>query len=192
MLQNSFGQFLAVLGFEKDSGGSGIGETALRTILVYAIALAIVRLGSKRFLSKASAFDVVVAIMLGSIMSRGVDGSSPLLPTIVAGAVLLGLHWLFGVLAFHTKWFGPLVKGQRVLLIKDGQIQEEGLREGSITRHDLNQAIRLETEETDPSKIKLAYLERDGNISVIPHKKKPRVVEVFIEQGVQIVRIEMD
>src|SRR4051794_38739768 len=161
MHQSSFGQFLAALGFENDSGSSGIGETALRTFLVYAIALAIIRLGSKRFLSKASAFDVVVAIMLGSIMSRGVDGSSPLMPTLVAGVVLLGLHWLFGVLAFHTNWFGPLVKGQRVLLIKDGEIREEGLREGSITRHDLTQAIRLETEHTDPSKIKLAYLERD-------------------------------
>ena len=60
------------------------GQTALRTILIYGVTLIIVRLGSKRFLSKATAFDVIVAIMLGSVMSRGIDGSSPLLPTLVA------------------------------------------------------------------------------------------------------------
>src|SRR4051794_40699644 len=170
MLQKLFVQFLAVPGFENNSGSSGIGGTALRTILVYAIALTIIRLGSKRFLSKASAFDVIVAIMLGSVMSRGIDGASPLLPTVIAGAVLVGMHWLFGVLAFHTGWFGPLVKGERVPLIEDGKIQPEGMRRGSITEHDLTQAVRMQTGQTDPAKVKFAYLERNGQISIIPYK----------------------
>jgi hypothetical protein len=43
--------------------------------------------------------------MLGSIMSRAINGSAPLVPTLLAGAVLLGLHWLFALLAVHTSWF---------------------------------------------------------------------------------------
>jgi uncharacterized membrane protein YcaP (DUF421 family) len=72
-------------------------------------------------LRKASAFDVIVAIMLGSIMSGAITGGSPFLPTLVAGGMLVGLHWLLAVLAVQTNWMGPLVKGTRTLLIKDGR-----------------------------------------------------------------------
>ncbi len=53
------------------------------------------------------------------------------------------------------------------------------------------QVIRLNTDQTDPSKIKTAYLERDGSISVIPLKREPRVVDVSVEGDVQTVRIEL-
>jgi len=127
-LQKFFEHTQAALGVGNDLNA---GQTALRTIVIYGVTLLIVRLGSKRFLSKATAVDVIIAIMLGSVMSRGIDGATPLLPTVVAGAALLGMHWLFGVLAFHTNWFGPLVKVERVTLIKDGKIQQEGMRRGS-------------------------------------------------------------
>lgn len=165
---------------------------ALRTIIIYGLTLVIVRLGSRRILARASAFDVVVAIMLGSIMSRAINGSGPFFPTLLAGAVLLGMHWLFAALAFHTGWMGSLVKGDRVQLIKDGTVQHEGMRRGSITPDDLAQAVRLETGQTDPTKVESAYLERNGRISVVPYKHEPRILEVSVEDGVQVVRIELE
>lgn len=175
----------------QDLWNGGAGETAFRAVIIYTFALVLVRLGSRRFLSKATAFDVVVAIMLGSIMSRGIDESSPLFTIMVAGTVLIGMHWLFAFLSYRTEWFGSIVKGGRLLLIEDGKIQEKGMRRGNITRHDLTQAIRRRTKQTDPSKIKLAYLERDGEISVIPFKEEPQIVNVSVEKGVQTVRIEL-
>jgi len=191
MLQALWEQVRGLLGLGSDTGDIGAVGTALRTIIVYGFTLAIIRLGSKRFLSKATAFDVIVAIMLGSVMSRAIDGSTPFFPTLLAGFVLLALHWLFAVLAYQTDWFGSYVKGERVLLIEDGDIQREGMRRGSITHDDLTQAIRLKTNQTDPSKIRLAYLERDGQISVIPFKREPRVLDVSVGDGVQTVRIEL-
>src|SRR5688572_2046047 len=108
-------------------------QMALRTVLIYAATLAIVRVGSKRFLSQATAFDAIVAIMLGSIMSRAINGSAPLLPTIAAGIILVGLHWLIAAIAYSSDWFGFLVKGEPVLLIKDGRLNERGLRGSSIS-----------------------------------------------------------
>jgi len=86
----------------------GIAETAVRALLIFAFTLALVRLGRRRAMGRGSAFDFVISIMLGSVMSRGIDGATPLLPTLVAGSVLLGLHWLLAVIAFRTDWFGPL------------------------------------------------------------------------------------
>ena len=58
------------------------------------------------------------AAMLASVMSRVIDSALPLVPTLVAGGVLVGLHWLLTNLAYHTTWFGGPVKGHRVFLIK--------------------------------------------------------------------------
>ena len=181
----------ALLGLEKDISDVTAAQMALRTVVVYAVTLIIVRLGSKRLLSKASAFDFIVSIMLGSIMSRAINGSAPLFPTLVAGVLLLGIHWLFALLAFNTDWFGSMVKGRRVLLIKDGQVQQEGVRRASITEDDLEQALRLHTKQADPSKVERAYLERNGEISIVPSPREPKVLNVSVEEGVQTVRIEL-
>jgi uncharacterized membrane protein YcaP (DUF421 family) len=178
-----------LLGLGLDVSDVNAFQMALRTFLIYTATLAIVRVGSKRFLSQATAFDAIVAIMLGSIMSRAINGSASFFPTLAAGVILVGLHWLIAAIAFSSDWFGTLVKGNAVLLIKDGDVQEKGLRQTSVSARDLEEALRIESHVTDPERVKLAYLERNGSISVIPRKPEPRVLEVAVEDGVQTVRI---
>jgi uncharacterized membrane protein YcaP (DUF421 family) len=191
MLQTVLEQIEVFLGYERDIGDVNAIQMTLRTVLIYAVTLVLIRIGSKRFLSQASAFDVIVGIMLGSVMSRAINSSAPLVPTLGAGVVLIGLHWLLSNVAFHTDWFGSVVKGEPVLLIKDGQIQQQGVRRSGVSTHDLEQALRLVARETDPAKIKLAYLERNGSISMIPCPSEPRIVDVSVADGVQTVRIEL-
>lgn len=178
-----------LLGLGLDVSDVSAVQMALRTILIYAATLAIVRLGSKRFLSQATAFDAIVAIMLGSIMSRAINGSAPFLPTVAAGVILVGLHWLIAAIAFSSDWFGTLVKGTPVLLIKDGRLNEQGMRGSSVSHRDLEEALRIESHVTERESVKLAYLERNGGISVIPSKPAPRVLDVAVQDGVQTVRI---
>ncbi len=127
--------------------------------------------------------------MLGSIMSRAINGSAPFLPTLAAGLILVGMHWLIAAISYSSDWFGTLVKGQPVLLIKDGNLNEQGMRGSSVSHKDLEEALRIESHVTEPEAVKLAYLERNGGISVIPLKPEPRVLEVAVQDGVQTVRI---
>ena len=185
-------QVQGLLGVGGETEGIGALATALRTVVIYVFSLAIIRIGSKRFLSQASAFDVVVGIMLGSVMSRAIGGSASLLPTFASGAVLIGMHWLLAALAFRFDWLGPYVKGHPVLLIEDGDIQPQGMRSAGVSDQDLDQALRIRTGHTDPAKVRLAYLERNGAISVVPAKRGPRVLEVAAAGGVQTIRIELE
>jgi len=185
-------QIQIFLGVGREPADLSSAEVAVRTVIVYLVSLALVRIASRRFLSQATAFDVIVGIMLGSIMSRTINGSALFLPTMVAGLVLVGLHWLFAFIAFHTSLFGPVVKGEPVLLIKDGVVQEEGMRSANLTRSDLNEALRLRYGDTDPKKIRRAYMERDGNISVMPYEDETRILDVEVEDGVQTVRIKLE
>jgi uncharacterized membrane protein YcaP (DUF421 family) len=192
MLQFSWEQIERLLGLERGLENVNSGQMVLRAVVIYAFALLLIRVASKRFLSKATAFDVIVGIMLGSILSGAINGSAPFIPTILAGATLLGVHSLFAALAYGTSFFGPLVKGEPRLLIKDGQMQEAEMRAAKISEHDLEQALRLQSRQTDPSKIKRAYLERNGSISVIPFEKEPRILDVTDEQGTPTIRIKLE
>ncbi len=191
MVQVIWEQIRAFLALGRDVEDVDAVAMVLRTVVIFAFTLAIVRLGSKRFLSQATAFDVIVGIMLGSIMSRAINGSAPFLPTLAAGAVLVGAHWPLAYLASRTDWFGTQVKGRPVLLIEDGAVQSGGMKEAGLSRHDLAQALRLQGQEPDPSKVRFAYLERNGRISVVPYKDQPRILDVSVEDGVQTVRIEL-
>ena len=84
------------------------------------------RVGSRRFLAKASAFDVIVAIMLGSIMAGAITGSGELIPNLVAGLVLVILHAFLALVSFHTDWLGSIIKGQLILLIRTARVNLMG------------------------------------------------------------------
>src|SRR5690349_20432661 len=118
-----------------------------------------------------------MALLLGSIMSFAITGSAPFLPTLAAGGALLGCHSAFALLAQRTDRFGPLVKGSRINLIERGRVLPGGLRLARITANDLRQALRLQAKQDDPSKIRRAYMERSGQISVVPYSAEARVVE---------------
>lgn len=181
-----------VLGLGRESDNLTVPQTVLRTVAVYVFAVLAVRLGSRRFLGKASAFDVVVAITIGSILSRAVDGSSPFLIALVSVAALVGMHGLLAALANRLRWFGPLVKGSPVLLVRDGQVDLRGMRRSGVSQGDLEEALRLQARDTDLSRVRAAYLERNGSISVLPGAPEPKVLEVKVEDGVQTVRLRLE
>jgi uncharacterized membrane protein YcaP (DUF421 family) len=172
--------------------GDDILATTVRTLFVYGFALVLVRLGSKRFLSKASAFDFIVAIMLGSILSRALRPSADLGPNLLSAALLVAVHWILAALSSRLDWFGPLVKGKPTLLVRDGQTDRQAMRQSGVSEQDLEQAIRLQARRTDATQVRLATLERDGSISVIPAERPPAVLDVQVENGVQTVRIRLE
>ena len=169
-----------------------VWQMALRALLVYAAAVVILRLGSKRFMGKNTVFDVILGIMLGSVMSRAITGNAPLFPALGAACVLVALHYLFAAVSFRSEKFGAIVKGHDCTLVRDGQIQWENMRKHHISEKDLLEALRLHSKISEAKGVEVAYLERNGGISAIPHKPKPRVVEVKVDGSVQTVRIELE
>lgn len=191
MVEAVGGVIESALGLAVEVQALTIWQMALRAGIIYLAVLVMVRLGDKRFLGKHTAFDVILGIVLGSVASRAINGSAPFFETIGAGFVLVGLHWLFAAIAFRTDRFGALFKGHPRMLIQDGEIQWAAMRAGGITERDLTGALRLHGKLSDPRKVKVACLERSGDISVIPSEDEPQVIEIAVEAGVQTVRIAL-
>ncbi len=191
MLQEVGDALESLLGLGRDAGDIEVTQMMLRAGVVYAATLLVVRLGSKRLMGKATAFDIILGIMIGSVMSRAINGSAGVVATLAAGTVLVGLHGLFAALAYRTSWFGDFVKGKPRLLIEDGEVRADAMRRASLSENDLKEALRLRGLVPDPSRIRRAYLERDGTISVVRSEGSPQVVDVAVADGVQTVRVEI-
>ena len=159
------------LGVGAEPKSLTFAQIAVRGIIVFVIALTMVRLGDKRFLSKKTAFDAILGLIIASMLARAVNGSAPFWPTLGGGFILIALHRLIAFFSRRSHAFGILVKGTSDLVVRDGQIIEAGMRRNDLSRHDLEEDMRLKGQVDEISKIKLAYAERDGHISIVPKGK---------------------
>lgn len=155
----------------KDIFGEGKDLTALqmscRGIVVFVIALAVIRLAGRRSFGIRTPLDNIITISLGAILSRAIVGASPFVPIIVCCCVIALLHRGFGWLVVNSKIVGRLIEGNKILLYKDGQYISENMKRGLLCEEDVMQGIRKSMLSEDMSSIDKVYMERNGEISAI-------------------------
>ena len=165
---NTFSQLLQMLlGISVPPKDLTFLQVSIRGIVVFIAALIMVRLSSKRSLAEKTAFDAVLVVIIGSMLSRAINGSAAFLPTLGSGFVLVLLHRLFGIAAYYSHAFGFLVKGTPTVLVQNGSLERKNMFWNHISEHDLEEDMRLEAKTEDLSKIKVARVERSGDISFI-------------------------
>ncbi|WP_276497939.1 DUF421 domain-containing protein [Pontibacter litorisediminis] len=143
-------------------------QMSARAVGVFFAALLIIRIGNHRIFGKNSAFDIVLGIIYGSILSRAITGNAPFWPTLAAAFVLVMLHKLLGSFAFHSHFrMSTFLKGSAKMLVKDGEMLCEAMEESSVTKNDLMEAVRSAGSHAGVDRIRYAYLERSGEISII-------------------------
>jgi len=142
----------------------------IRAVLTFFIAIALIKVGGKRMFGKQGAFDIVVSIMLGTLLARGITGNSHFIPTLLAAFTLATIHRVIAYLTFVNKKLGKIVKGSADLIVKEGIMQFDMMKKHNITERDILEAVRSEGKLSDIKHVKEAYLERSGKISVIPKK----------------------
>ena len=165
---NKFSDFIAtVLGLGMQPKDFTFVQIALRGVIVFIATLVMVRLSSKRSLAQKTAFDAVLIIIIASVLARAINGSAPFFATLGTGFVLVALHRLFGIAAYYSHGLGILIKGKPVVLVKEGKLQRRSMGVNQISEHDLGEDLRLDAGTEDLSRIKIARLERSGDISFI-------------------------
>ncbi|MEY2578180.1 MAG: hypothetical protein QOI49_1004 [Verrucomicrobiota bacterium] len=159
--------FLTFLGPDGKASELTLLHISLRSLFIFIIGLALVRIGDRRSLSEKTAFDAIFIVLIGSMLSRAINGTAPFFTTIAAGIVLMVIHraCAFGACKSHA--FGKLLKGAPVTLVRNGKIDHAEMRRSLVSEHDLEEDLRLDAKTEDVSTIASARLERSGDISFI-------------------------
>lgn len=142
-------------------------QMSSRGIVVFFIALALIRLSGRRSFGLRTPLDNIISISLGAIMSRAVVGASAFVPVIVCCFVIVLLHRLFGWLIAHSKTFGYWVEGEKIPVFRGGQFDEERMKRALVCQEDVMQGVRKSALTEDMEKIEKVYMERNGDISAI-------------------------
>ena len=142
-------------------------QMSSRAVVAFFETLILLRIAGIRTFGKKSAFDNVIIIMLGSILSRVVVGASPFLPTTVACLAFVLVHWLLAWLSLYNDTIGRWVKGEKSSLFKDGRPNTRNMRRSRISEKDLEEGLRLKINDETFEQVKEIFIERNGEISVV-------------------------
>jgi uncharacterized membrane protein YcaP (DUF421 family) len=165
---NAFWNFFGpLLGLGAEPKDLTFVQISLRGAIVFTATLIMVRLGHKRSLSRKTPFDAVLLVILASVLSRAINGSAAFFATLGGGLVLVLLHRLLALIAYHSHRFGILIKGRPELIIEDGDFIWATMRRNHISTHDVEEDMRLSGHTDEVSKVKKARVERSGDVSFV-------------------------
>ena len=152
------------------TGPDRIGGIVLRTIVVYVFILVGFRLTGKREVGQLAPFDFALVLLIANAVQNAMVGpDTSLVGGMVAAAVLLVLNLVLGRAATNNRRVERWLRGHARILVSRGKLDEEGLRHESVSHEELMQALR-ENGCATLAECRLAVLEVDGAISVIPRK----------------------
>ena len=118
-------------------------EKVLRTVMVYALILVLVRVGGKRRLATMNTLDFIVVFLLANTVQNSIIGADN---TVTGGAisavVLITLSWAVRKLILAYPFMGRILEGRPTTVIERGQIIQPSLRKLGLRRSELDHVIR--------------------------------------------------
>jgi uncharacterized membrane protein YcaP (DUF421 family) len=142
-------------------------QMACRAFVLFFITLLFIRIAGMRSFGKKSAFDEIVVIMLGAVLSRAVTGASAFVPTVVAALVLALVHKGVAHISTLNKTIGKLSRGSKIILYKNGNLLHDNLKKCSLAQEDILEELRLSLHQNDLHDVSEIFMETNGKISII-------------------------
>ena len=140
-----------------------------RTIILYLILIAVIRMMGKRQIGQMEPSEFVVTMLVANLASIPMqDGGIPLYSGLVPILTVLGVELALSALSMRNIKIRRLLCGKPVILIENGHILQDNLRSTRITLDELTGHLR-EKDILDIRTVQYAILETNGNLSVFPY-----------------------
>ena len=139
----------------------------IRGTVIYWFIFLLFRFVLRRDIGAIGIADVMLVVLIADAASNGMSGSYE---SITDGCLLIatiaGWNYLLDWTSFHFPTVRHLVEPPPLALIRDGKLQRKAMRQELISSSELETKLREHgIEKLDD--IKVAYLEDDGEISVL-------------------------
>lgn len=145
-----------------------VWEIVIRSVVVYGAVLFGLRLAGKREIGQMTPFDLVVILLVANAVQNAMVGPDfSVTGGIAAAAALILTDRGLAALSQHVPWFHRVIEGEPTLLIHDGTLLLTNLKREHVDEQEVMMALREHGIE-DPAEVRIAVLETDGSISVVP------------------------
>jgi len=145
--------------------------TIIHAILGYLFLLLTIRVLSRRPGGQLTPFEFVIVFLVGGVIILSTTGNDRSETNTVCAVLTIGLmHRSVSSLKQRFPKLGAWIDGTPLVLLKDGNWQEEVMKQMGIQDTDVMASGRLKGVKS-LSEIKYAVLERNGGISIIKEKE---------------------
>ena len=140
-----------------------------RTVILYLILIAVIRLMGKRQIGQMEPSEFVVTMLVANLASIPMqEATIPLYSGVIPILTVLGLELVLSGISLRSIRIRKLLCGKPVILIENGRILQGNLRKTRVTLDELSGHLR-EKDVLDVSQVQYAILETNGNLSVFPY-----------------------
>jgi uncharacterized membrane protein YcaP (DUF421 family) len=142
-------------------------DIVLRAFVAFLFILLLTRIVGRRELSTLEPFDLILLVTIGDLVQQGVTQNDFSVTGMILAAGTIGiLAVVFSYLPWKFQVLRPVLEGEPVILVQDGDVIERNLKRHRLTHQEIAAAARL---QSIPSlqQIRWAVLETNGQISFI-------------------------
>lgn len=144
----------------------------LRACVVYVLVMVLVRVSGKRAVGQFTPFDLVLLILIGNAVQNGINGGdNSLTGAAIMATTLIALNYVVAWQTSRNRMVERWVEGEPVVLARDGKVFKHVLRRELVSHDDFAEALRMNNID-DVGDVRLALLETNGRISVIPRERE--------------------
>lgn len=147
----------------------------IRTLLLYVVIIAAVRLMGKRQISELQTSELVVTLLISDIAAIPMqDTGQPLVSGFIPIAVLVTCEILVSVVMLKNQKFRRIICGKPIIVVNNGVIQQGEMRRLRMSTEDLSEQLR-QKDVFSIEDVAYAIVETNGKMSVIkkPDKETP-------------------
>ncbi len=149
-----------------------LGLVVFQTLVIYLFLILVLSLIGHRQSSELSLTELVVIMVIGSsVETTMVAGNTTLLAGLTSATTLLVSDRALSVLMERWPLLRRFVVGKPILIVHNGRILARHISEAGLSEDDVLEGIR-ERGYDDLSQVRIAVLEIDGTISVVPRDKQ--------------------
>lgn len=148
-----------------------------RTVIVYVMVVAALRLMGKRQLGELQPSELVTTLLVSNVASICIDEPDlPLLSSLILIILLTALEIFSSTLAYLNPAYARLLFGKPITVIRNGEIVQEELPRLRITAGDLLEALRGK-DIFSPAQVQWGVVEPNGHISTaMDSAQQPKTV----------------
>lgn len=141
----------------------------LRTIILYLLIIAGVRLMGKRQVGELEPSELVLALIIADLAAVPMqDFGIPLLSGIIPILTLLCITMILSVLTMKSVKFRAIICGRPSIIVENGKLHQREMVKNRFTVDELMEELRMKG-VSDISTVKYAILETNGQLSVLPY-----------------------